>query len=99
MGGGAGGFIQGLFGQAGKIATGIANVGASFLVGNITGGTTENAYGVTQRGSSPSGGTNVVNASKNQYGDIYTNNLDEYFSMMRRREDQEAQATLGHWGR
>jgi hypothetical protein len=97
--GGAGGFIQGLFGQAGKIATGIANVGASFLVGNITGGTTENAYGVTQRGSNPTGGNKVVDASNNQYGDIYTNNLDEYFSMVRRREDQKAQATLGHWGR
>jgi len=35
--GGGGGMIQGLFAQAGKIATGVANVGASMLVGSVPG--------------------------------------------------------------
>ena len=97
-GGGMGGFIQGLFGQAGKIANNVANVASSFLVGNITGGTTENPYGVTQRGNVPTGGTRVVDASNNQYGDVYTNNLDEYFTRVDRRNAQRAQSSLGRWG-
>jgi hypothetical protein len=98
-GGGAGQFISGLFQQGGKIAENIANVGASFLVGNITGGTTANAYGVTQRGVNPTGGTKMIDASNNQYGDIYTNNLDDYFSRVERRDAQKAQVGLGAWGR
>lgn len=99
MGGGAaGGFIEGLFGQAGKIANNVANVASSFLVGNITGGTTKNPYGVTQRGNVPTGGSKVVDASNNQYGDVYTNNLDEYFKQVDRRNNQQAQADLGRWG-
>jgi hypothetical protein len=100
MGGGmAGSMVEGLFKQAGKIAVNIANVPASFLVGNITGGTTANAYGVTQRGNNPTGGTRVIDASNNINGDIYTNNLDDYFARVRRMDDQRAQATLGHWAR
>ena len=99
MGGGMlGGFVSGLFGQAGKIANNIANVASSFLVGNITGGTTENPYGVTQRGNVPTGGSRVVDASNNQYGDVYTNNLDEYFKQVDRRNAQKAQSELGRWG-
>lgn len=97
-GGALGGFVSGLFGQAGKIAKGVANVASSFLVGNITGGTTENPYGVTQRGNVPSGGTRVVDASNNQYGDVYTNNLEEYFRTVDRRNAQKAQSGLGRWG-
>jgi hypothetical protein len=97
-GGGMGGMISGLFGQAGKIANNVANVASSFLVGNITGGTTENPYGVTQRGSVPTGGSKVVDASNNQYGDVYTNNLDEYFKLQDRRNAQKAQSGLGRWG-
>lgn len=98
-GGGLGGFVSGLIAQGGKIATNIANIGASFLVGNITGGTTANAYGVTQRGTNPTGGTKVIDASNNHNGDIYTNDLDEYFRRTQRRDDQRAQASLGHWAR
>lgn len=97
-GGGMGAMISGLFQQGGKIVEGIANVGASFLVGNITGGTTANAYGVTQRGNVPSGGTRVVDNSSNHNGDVYTNNLDEYFARKRREENVKAQAALGRWG-
>ncbi|MCT7369465.1 aggregation-promoting factor C-terminal-like domain-containing protein [Mycolicibacterium llatzerense] len=44
-GGGAGALISGLFNEGGKIATDLVNVGSSFLVGNVTTGTTPNAYG------------------------------------------------------
>ena len=47
--GAAGSFVQGLFTQGGKIANDIANVGSSFLVGNVTSGTNPNAYGQTLR--------------------------------------------------
>lgn len=43
--GGAGSLVAGLFNEAGKIATNLVNVGSSFLVGNVTAGTTPNAYG------------------------------------------------------
>ena len=97
-GGSLGGFVAGLFQQAGKIANNVANVASSFLVGNITGGTTENPYGVTQRGNVPTGGTKVVDASNIHNGDIYTNNLDEYFAMVDRRNAQRSQVALGRWG-
>ena len=41
--------ISGLFAQGGKIANDVIDVGSSFLVGNITPGTTDNAYGETLR--------------------------------------------------
>lgn len=44
-GGGAGSLIAGGIQEVGKIATDVANVGSSFLVGNVTAGTTPNAYG------------------------------------------------------
>lgn len=97
-GGGLGGMVSGLFQQAGKIANNVANVASSFLVGNITGGTTANPYGVTQRGSVPTGGTKVIDASSNQYGDVYTNDLDSYFTRVDRRNAQQAQSNLGRWG-
>ncbi|WP_458317106.1 aggregation-promoting factor C-terminal-like domain-containing protein [Mycolicibacterium brisbanense] len=43
--GGAGSLVAGLFNEGGKIATDLVNVGSSFLVGNVTAGTTPNAYG------------------------------------------------------
>lgn len=98
-GGGGGGLsISGIAQQAGKIATDVANVGASFLVGNVTGGTTPNAYGVTQRSSNPTGGT-VIDRSSHQHGDIYTNDLDEYFRRKGVQEAQQAQASVGGYDR
>ena len=97
--GGLSSYVAGLFQQGGKIVENIANVGSSFLVGNITGGTTANAYGVTQRANNPSGGTRMIDASNNQYGDIYTQDIGEYFKLVNRRDAQRAQAALGPWGR
>lgn len=97
LGGGMSSFIQGLFQQGGKIATNIANVGSSFLVGNITGGTTENAYGVTQMPSPPSGGTKIYDDSTT-IGSIQTADLDEYYRRENIRQAQRAQGRLGSWG-
>lgn len=99
--GGAGGLsISGMAAQAGKIITDIANVGASFLVGSVTGGTTKNPYGVTQRATNPSGGTTrSVDRSTHYHGDMVTNNLDEYFRRMDLRQAQDHQASVGTYDR
>lgn len=103
-GGGGGGMglptgvtIQGLFQQGGKIMEDAANIGASFLVGNITGGTTENPYGVTQMPNKPTGGTKIYDASTS-IGSIHTADLDEYYRRENRRQAQRAQSGLGQWG-
>jgi hypothetical protein len=97
--GGAGGLsVGGLIQQGGKIIEDIANVGASFLVGTLTNGTTENPYGVTQRGSNPTGGTRIVDNST-KYGDVYTQDQDEWFRRLDLREAQKAQANLGGYDR
>lgn len=93
-----GSLVAGAFGQAGKIVEGIANVGAAFLVGNVTNGTTENPYGVTQRGSNPTGGTRISDNSTHYHGDLVTNNLDDYFRRQDLREKQKQQASLGRFG-
>lgn len=95
--GGASSLIAGAFGQAGKIVEGIANVGASFLVGTLTNGTTENPYGVTQRASNPTGGTTtIVNRSTNM-GDVSTQDPDAFFKKLDLREAQ-SRAMLGRFG-
>jgi hypothetical protein len=101
-GGGAAGslassLIGGAFQQGGKILEGVANVGANFLVGNLTGGTTSNAYGVRQVANQPSGGTKIYDASTS-IGSLHTADLNEYYRMENRRQAQRAQSGLGHWG-
>lgn len=95
--GGGGSMISGLFQQGGKIATSAANIGASFLVGSLTGGTTKNAYGATQVANQPRGGTKIYDAST-QIGSIQTSDLDEYYRRENRRQAQRAQSNLGQWG-
>lgn len=95
-GGAAGNLAAGLIQQGGKIIEGIANVPSSLLVGTLTGGTTQNVSGVTQRASNPSGSKVFDNSS--HYGDVYTNDLDEYFRRQDLREAQATQATLARWG-
>lgn len=92
--GAIGPYVAGLIQQGGKIVEGVANVAASFLVGNITSGTTQNPYGVQQRGANPRGSTIVDNSTHNN-GDVYTQNLDDYFKRMDLREAQKQQAILG----
>lgn len=94
-----GSFIAGAFGQAGKIMEGIANVGAAFLVGNVTNGTTENPYGVTQRGSNPTGGTRISDRSTHYHGDLVTQNMDDFFRRQDLREKQDAQASFAGYDR
>ncbi|QAX93099.1 tape measure protein [Mycobacterium phage RedRaider77] len=97
-GGGMGSLIGGLFTQGGKIVEDVANVGASFLVGNITNGTTPNPYGVTQRATNPTGGTRIVDNSQ-RYGDVYTQSPREFFRQLDLREAQHSQGSLGGYDR
>lgn len=94
--GGLGGFATGAFKQGGKIIEGIANVASAFLVGSITSGTTQNPYGETQHGAKITGGT-VIDHSTHNHGDVYTNNLDDYFRQLDIREAQKSQAMLGQY--
>jgi hypothetical protein len=94
--GGLGGFAAGAFKQGGKIIEGIANVASAFLVGSVTSGTTQNPYGETQHGAKITGGT-VIDHSTHNHGDVYTNNLDDYFRQLDLREAQKGQAMLGHY--
>lgn len=89
--------ISGAFQQGGKIVEGAANVASNFLVGNLTGGTTENSYGVTQVANQPRGGTKIYDASTS-IGSIQTADLEGYYRMENRRQAQRAQSGLGHWG-
>jgi hypothetical protein len=90
--------VSGMVAQGGKIVEGLANVGASFLVGNVTNGTTENPYGVTQRASNPTGGTRVVDNSQ-KYGDVYTQSPREFFKQLDLRDAQRSQGSLGGYDR
>lgn len=45
--GAIGPYVAGLIQEGGKVASDAVNVGSSFLVGNVTGGTTNNPYGQT----------------------------------------------------
>lgn len=100
-GGGMGGglSVSGMVAQGGKIVEGLANVGASFLVGNVTNGTTENPYGVTQRASNPTGGTTRITDNSQKYGDVYTQNPDEFFRKLDLRDAQKSQGSLGGYDR
>lgn len=91
------GLIGGAFGQFGKIAENIANVGASFLVGTLTNGTTPNPYGATQRGAIPTGGTTTVVDRSVNMGDVTTQDPDYFFKQMDLR-DAQSRAMLGRFG-
>lgn len=93
--GGIGSAVAGLIEQGGKIVKNIANVPSSFLVGSVTGGTTQNPYGTTQRSTNPTGGTFI---DQSNHGDVYTQNLDDYFHRMDIRDSQKAQGILGRFG-
>lgn len=93
--GAIGPYVAGLIEQGGKIIKNIANVPSSFLVGNATGGTTQNPYGSTQRSTNASGGTTI---DQSHHGDVYTQNLDDYFHQMDIRDSQKAQGILGRFG-
>ena len=95
MGGGsASSLVSGLFSQAGKIADAAVNVGSSFLVGNVTPGTQDSAYGQTFRPqqvqpsvAQPRGGaTYNVNAVQ----------IPEAMRELRLKEAQDQQSMLAH---
>lgn len=90
-GGAAGSMISGLFTEGGKIAKNAVNIGSSFLVGNITPGTQDSAYGAQLR--SPQNYPNVApNITNNNISGNYE--LTRAMEMMEIKQSQEQQATL-----
>lgn len=102
MGGGGGGGVGSLIGGATQIgsgvAKGIANIGASLLVGTATPGTTGSAYGsptLPQKNQQAPQGPQIVN----QYGDIHTASYDEFYKGQQRREQQQQAPYVGSLGK
>ena len=98
MAGGMGGAQAGqlasaLITQGGKIAAGIANVGSSFLVGTITGGTTPNAYGETLR---PYQNAPVTSSGRTQINTFNGMDVPRVFQELDLRNAQDQQASLAH---
>lgn len=94
-GGGGGPSIQGLFQLGGKAITGLAEVGASFLVGNVTAGTTPNAYGETYRPQQMTPQTAAIDPGRTYVfnGMDSRNVVDD----LRLKDSQDAQATLARY--
>jgi hypothetical protein len=91
MGGGggaaAGAGIQAGFEIGGQVADAATNILSSLLVGTLSSGTNQNAYGapvLPQQQSSQMQGPSVVN----NYGDIHTASYDQFYQGQQRREAQ-----------
>lgn len=88
----AGAMAAGLIKQGGKIVNDVINIPSSFLVGNITPGTQDSAYGTTltspmrQPSNSP---TRVTN-----YGGIYGHDMNQVIQELDIRDAQDNQAAL-----
>lgn len=75
---------------AGQVASGAVNILSSLMVGTMTQGTTQGAYGAPvlpgpPQSSGGQGGPGIVN----NYGDIHTANYDEFYKGQQRREAQQ----------
>lgn len=75
---------------AGQVASGAVNILSSLMVGTLTQGTTQGAYGAPvlpgpPQSSGAQGGPGIVN----NYGDIHTANYDEFYKGQQRREAQQ----------
>ena len=89
----AGALASGLITEGGKIATGIANVASSFLVGNITSGTTPNAYGETLR---PYQNAPITSPGRTQVNTFNGMDVPRVFQELDLRNAQDQQAQLAH---
>jgi hypothetical protein len=93
--GAIGPYVAGLIQQGGKIAKNVVNIGSSFLVGNVTPGTQDNAYGdrlapeqKTPQSAELDGGRQYV------FNGIDSRNVvDE----IRLKDRQDQQAVLARW--
>lgn len=91
--GAIGPYVAGLIQEGGQVVKDVVNVGSSFLVGNVTNGTQDLAYGSQLR--SPQNIPNTAPAG----GKNYTSNgmdVPKVFQELDLREAQEQQAALGH---
>ena len=89
----AGALASGLITEGGKIATGIANVASSFLVGNITSGTTPNASGDTLR---PYQNVPITSPGRTQVNTFNGMDVPRVFQELDLRNSQDQQAQLAH---
>ncbi|NGX06457.1 MULTISPECIES: NlpC/P60 family protein [Mycobacteroides] len=76
--------------MAGQVASGAVNILSSLMVGTLTQGTTQGAYGAPvlpgpPQSSGGQGGPGIVN----NYGDIHTANYDEFYKGQQRRDAQQ----------
>lgn len=94
-GGGAGSLISGLFAQGGKIANDAIDVASAFLVGNITPGTTENAYGETLVSPRREPQTAPLDGGRTYvFNDAHS---DRIVNELRIKDKQDEQATLARY--
>jgi hypothetical protein len=89
----AGALAAGLITEGGKIAVGLANVGSSFLVGNITGGTSPNASGDTLR---PVQNAPITSPGRTQVNTFNGMDVVRVFQELDLRNSQDQQAALAH---
>lgn len=93
-GAGAGTLVQGLFNLGGKAASGIANVFASALVGNLGDNTTAGAYGAPVVSAPPQPAQPIDNST--HFGDVQVGDPREFVEQQRLYEQQRSQAQEGY---
>jgi hypothetical protein len=92
-GGAAGSFAAGLIQESGKVAKDVVNVGSSFLVGNVTPGTTANPYGQTLH---PQQNEPITAGGRTQINTFYGHDTQSVFQELDVRNAQDQQAALAH---
>jgi hypothetical protein len=92
-GGAAGSFAAGLIQEGGKVAKDVVNVGSSFLVGNVTPGTTPNPYGQTLH---PQQNEPITAGGRTQINTFNGMDVPRVFQELDVRSAQDQQAALAH---
>ena len=88
----AGAMVAGLIKQGGKIVNDVINIPSSFLVGNITPGTQDSAYGSTL--TSPAQRPSTASPGRVQNNQFYGMDVNRVFSELDLRDAQDHQAAL-----
>lgn len=88
----AGAMVAGLIKQGGKIVNDVINIPSSFLVGNITPGTQDSAYGSTL--TSPTQRPSTASPGRVQNNEFYGMDVNKVFSELDLRDAQDHQAAL-----
>ena len=91
---GAGAMIAGLAQQGGKVATGLANVFSSALVGQLGDNTTAGAYGAPVVSAAPQPARTVDN--RTIFGNVAVGDPREFIDQQRLYEQQRTQTMVGY---